>query len=90
MRDDIVEPVRGALITGFHAVKAAALHHGALACSISGAGPALFALADGQAAAQAAADGMSAAWASIGVDATAHVARPLEGGADLVDDSDAS
>ena len=43
LRDVLVEPRRAALIPNFHAVQAAALEHGALGCSISGAGPSVFA-----------------------------------------------
>jgi homoserine kinase len=43
--DDIVEPARAGLIPGFLDAKAACLEAGALACSISGAGPTTFALA---------------------------------------------
>lgn len=46
VEDCIVEPARAPLIPGFAAVKAAALDAGALGCSISGAGPTLFALTD--------------------------------------------
>jgi homoserine kinase len=41
--DIVIEPQRQALIPGFHEVRRAALHAGALGCSISGAGPAMFA-----------------------------------------------
>lgn len=41
--DVVIEPQRQALIPGFRAVRAAAMVNGALGCSISGAGPALFA-----------------------------------------------
>lgn len=41
--DVVVEPQRQALIPGFMAVKQAAKDHGALGCSISGAGPTVFA-----------------------------------------------
>jgi len=41
--DVIIEPQRQALIPGFQAVKAAARGAGALGCSISGAGPTVFA-----------------------------------------------
>lgn len=44
LHDVIAEPVRAPLIPGFHRLKAAALEAGALGCSISGSGPALFAL----------------------------------------------
>lgn len=44
--DRIVEPARAHLIPGFYAVKEAALKSGALGCSISGAGPSVFAITD--------------------------------------------
>ncbi len=43
--DVVIEPQRQALIPGFAAVRSAALAAGALGCSISGAGPTLFAWA---------------------------------------------
>lgn len=43
--DRVIEPVRSKLIPGFADVKRAALEAGAYGCSISGAGPALFAVA---------------------------------------------
>ncbi len=45
--DVVAEPVRGRSVPGFHAAKAAAIEAGALGCSLSGSGPALFALCDG-------------------------------------------
>lgn len=47
LRDVVAEPYRAPLIPGFASVKAAALDAGALGCSISGAGPAVFALCRG-------------------------------------------
>lgn len=44
--DDIVEPARAGLIPGYLDAKAACLEAGALACSISGAGPTTFAISD--------------------------------------------
>jgi len=49
LKDVIAEPYRQALIPGFLQVKQAAISHGALGCSISGAGPAVFALCKGDA-----------------------------------------
>jgi homoserine kinase len=43
--DVVIEPQRAALIPGFQEVRRAALAAGAIGCSISGAGPALFAWA---------------------------------------------
>ncbi len=45
LHDRVVEPVRARLIPGFDRVREAALRAGAAGCSISGAGPTLFALA---------------------------------------------
>lgn len=44
LRDEIVEPQRAGLIPGFYDVQEAAMREGALGCSISGAGPSVFAL----------------------------------------------
>lgn len=43
LADVVIEPQRRVLVPGFDRVKAAALEAGALGCSISGAGPTLFA-----------------------------------------------
>ncbi len=43
LEDVVIEPQRQALIPGFHEVRRAAMEAGALGCSISGAGPAMFA-----------------------------------------------
>lgn len=44
LRDEIVEPQRAGMIPGFYDVQEAAMLEGALGCSISGAGPSVFAL----------------------------------------------
>lgn len=44
--DYFAEPARSSLIPNFDPVKKAALDHGALGCSISGAGPTVFAICD--------------------------------------------
>ena len=45
LEDVVIEPQRQALIPGFQEVRRAALAAGALGCSISGAGPTMFAWA---------------------------------------------
>ena len=45
LKDVIVEPARADTVAGFRETKQAALEAGALGCSISGSGPAIFALA---------------------------------------------
>jgi homoserine kinase len=52
LKDVIIEPQRAKLIPHFYEVKNAAVKAGALGCSISGAGPSIFALCRGLAAAQ--------------------------------------
>ncbi len=42
--DHVIEPQRKHLIPHFDAIKDASLAHGALGCSLSGSGPAIFAL----------------------------------------------
>jgi homoserine kinase len=54
LHDAIAEPARACLIPGFLDLKNAALKAGALGCSISGSGPALFALAGSRAFAESA------------------------------------
>lgn len=61
--DRIVEPARAHLIPGFQEVKQAALEHGAFGCSISGAGPSVFAITDDLQHGQDIGQAMSAAFA---------------------------
>jgi homoserine kinase len=61
--DRLVEPVRARLIPGFDRVKAAAQASGALACSISGSGPTVFAFACDERSARRAAAAMEQAFA---------------------------
>ena len=64
--DAIVEPVRGPLIPGFAAVKAAALRAGAYGCTISGAGPTCVAVVESEEAGAAVAAAMAAAFKEHG------------------------
>ncbi|MDQ4077062.1 MAG: homoserine kinase [Chloroflexota bacterium] len=82
LQDIIVEPARAPLIPGFDEVKAAALEAGALACSISGAGPTLFAIVDDDRRAQRIADAMQEAFREhAGLRSRTHVAQVDEEGA---------
>ncbi len=66
LRDLLAEPHRAALVPGFRAVQAAALAAGAWGCSFSGAGPAVFAVAEAPRAA-AVGGAMRQAWAAAAV-----------------------
>lgn len=78
LRDVVAEPHRAPLIPGFADVQRAAMAAGALGCSISGAGPSLFAWCDGDASAEAARDAMVAAFAAAGVDSRGWIS-PVDG-----------
>ncbi|MDX1385889.1 MAG: homoserine kinase [Thermoanaerobaculia bacterium] len=54
LHDVVAEPVRGHQVPGFHEIQEAALAAGALGCSLSGSGPAIFALCRGRDAAEVA------------------------------------
>ncbi|MBC7396872.1 MAG: homoserine kinase [Bdellovibrionales bacterium] len=62
LEDVLIEPQRAGLIPGFFEVKKAAMQAGALGCSISGAGPAVFALTESLETAEAARAAMIAAF----------------------------
>ncbi|RAP56191.1 homoserine kinase [Oleiagrimonas sp. MCCC 1A03011] len=78
LRDVLVEPRRAPLIPGFDAVKRAALDHGALGASISGAGPSVFGWFERRAEAEAAAVAMARAFADHGLASDRFVA-PING-----------
>lgn len=88
LRDLIVEPHRAKLVPGFADVQAAALEAGALGCSLSGAGPTLFAWCEGDEDAETVKDAMVTAFADHDVAAEAWIsgiptrgARVVESGA---------
>ena len=78
LQDLLVEPRRAPLIPGFTQVKAAALDHGALGASISGAGPSVFAWFESKAQAELAAPAMRGGFTDAGFDACAYVS-PVAG-----------
>jgi homoserine kinase len=83
--DLIAEPHRASLIPGFHAVKAAAMETGALACSISGAGPSIFAWCAGDEVAEQVCRAMKDAFAMAGLDSDGWVAHVNVEGARVVE-----
>jgi len=62
LNDVIIEPQRAKLIPGFYDVKDAAMNQGAMGCSISGAGPTIFAICPNTFVAENAAAEMKAAF----------------------------
>ena len=78
LNDVLVEPRRAPLIPGFEQVKHAALAHGALGASISGAGPSVFAWFDSLVAAELAAPAMCAGFAAVDIRSESFVS-PVNG-----------
>ena len=73
--DVVAEPVRASLIPGFDGVKEAALAGGAIGCSISGSGPAVFALTATTAQATAVGQAMQEAFAAVGLRSVSYVSE---------------
>jgi homoserine kinase len=84
LEDVIIEPQRKVLIPGFEQVKHAAMSGGALGCSISGAGPTVFAWCK-EADAPAIRDGMVAAFAAHQMGTDAWISTLDPNGARIVD-----
>jgi homoserine kinase len=85
LADTIIEPERGQLIPGYHAVKAAAKDAGALGCSISGSGPALFAMCRSESDAHRISDTMAEAFKrAAGVTADIHISGINTEGAKVI------
>ena len=83
-QDVVIEPQRQALIPGFRAVRAAAMARGALGCSISGAGPSVFAWCEAGSA-EAARDAMVHAFAEHGLESDHWITSIEPRGARIVD-----
>lgn len=79
INDVIVEPARKHLIPGYGSVKKNALAAGALAVTISGAGPSMIAFLKGRKAAKKVAQGMAAGFAEAGVKCRTFTCRPSDG-----------
>jgi len=67
LQDLIIEPQRAKLIPHFHEVKAAVLQTGVLGCSISGAGPSIFALSNSSLIAEKAGEEMKRIFSDHGI-----------------------
>ena len=81
--DDIIEPKRAELIPNFQKVKKAALDSGAYGCSISGAGPTVFAISDADSDVRAIGKAMAEAF-NFDKPVTIRIGLPNNEGAKLV------
>jgi homoserine kinase len=73
LEDHIIEPIRSILIPEFETVKAGVKKAGALGSGISGSGPSIFALSQGEKTAQNVAEAMKEIYGKTGVDFDIHV-----------------
>ncbi len=78
LKDQLIEPRRAALVPHLEACQRAAATAGALGCTISGAGPAVFAWFTGRAAAESGGRLLQAACAAQGLEAALYVS-PING-----------
>jgi homoserine kinase len=83
LRDLLAEPWRAPLVPGFRDAQKGALDAGALGASLSGAGPAVFAVAEQDDAPQVAA-ALESGFQTAGIQATARICRIDEQGARLL------
>jgi len=68
LKDHLIEPQRSSLIPGFTEAQSAALNSGAFGCSISGAGPTVFAWTDSRSSGEKIADNMKRAFQKNGTE----------------------
>jgi homoserine kinase len=87
--DAVAEPVRSHLVPGFTEVKKAALKAGAFGCTLSGSGPAMFAIASSKAAGRRVGRAMLDAFRkNAGVTCDVYISRINMRGAVIVDESE--
>ena len=88
LKDVIIEPVRSTLIPGFDEVKAIALEAGADGMTISGAGPAVFAITNSKKKAPIIEDAMARTFQNNGIDCTTLITFPSQKGSVQVTSDD--
>lgn len=81
LEDVMIEPQRAKLIPMFYEVKEAAMKAGALGCSISGAGPTIFAMSDNSFDAENIAQAMKAVFKSVKIRCKTYVSQVNNEGA---------
>ena len=79
MNDTIIEPARKHLVPGYQAVKERALAAGALAVTMSGAGPSMISFLKGRKIAQHVAKAMVAGFKEANIESRSFICRPGSG-----------
>ena len=86
--DNIAEPKRSQLITGFNDVKQAAINSGALGCGISGSGPSMFALCRNIETANLIAESMKSIFKTFHISSKYYISNINSNGAIIINDDD--
>ena len=84
LEDVMIEPQRAALIPGFYEVKKAAIDAGAMGCTISGAGPTIFAMSQNNLEAEAIRVAMKAVFDKLKIKSTTYVSTVNNTGAKVM------
>ena len=84
IQDVVAEPIRRTLIPGYESIKSAAMKACALGCSISGSGPAVFALCKGRQTAQSVGYEMFSILDEMGVQCKLYVSSINQKGARII------
>ncbi len=85
MKDVIIEPVRSKLLSGYEAVKQAALDNSAVGCGISGSGPAIFTFNKDEQTAQNVGLAMKTAFLTKGITSNIYCSKINQNGAIVLD-----
>jgi homoserine kinase len=75
LRDPLAEPYRAGLVPGFRAAQAAALEAGAWGCTLSGSGPAIWAVAESPEHGREVGDALRGGLLAAGLDSTVRLCR---------------
>ena len=84
VEDHVAEPYRAILIPHFADVKKAALDHGAIACSISGSGPSIFAMCNGKTDTKKIADAMRKIYSLNKIKSDSYISTVNKGGVKII------
>jgi len=75
MQDEIIEPVRAPLISGFYDIKNKSIDLGALGCGISGSGPTIFAICESKIIAKKIKDFSKNFYMTCGIDCDIYISK---------------
>ena len=84
MQDELIEPVRAPLISGFYDVKNKSMDLGALGCGISGSGPTIFAICENKITAKKIMDFSKNFYRNCGIDCDVYISKVNHSGPNIL------